>query len=167
MPVYNVKELCETTQNHLKKVCIQLEQFLNTHSVKELMGSSEREKEKSYYEQFLSDLRHLLVSCELANENLGVSLRRATFNVEFAEKILYDVMHTCVYNFFYPRNEVYSEDGRNAYTGKDAINFRQEPTEDLKVLIISLSKTFEYLREELHYYETDYVTQRRLQGEQI
>lgn len=167
MPVYNVKEICETTKNHLKQVCGQLEVFLNTHSVKDLSSTKGLENDIAYNEQFLSDLRHLIVSCEQATENLGVCLRRATFNVEFAEKILYDVMHSCVYNFFYPRNEVYSEDGRNAYTGKDAINFRQEPAEDLKKLILSLSKTFEFLREELHYYETDYVTQRRLQGDQI
>jgi hypothetical protein len=167
MPVYKVKAICETTKQQLKQVNHQLEQFLNYHSLRDLVSQPGHEEKTTYYEQFLSDLRHLIVSCETAIEKLGVSLRRAQFNVEFAESNLHEVMHICVNNFFYPRNEVYSEDGRNAYTGKDAINFREEPVPELRKLIIDLSKIFEVMREELHYYETDYVTQRRLQGEKI
>jgi hypothetical protein len=167
MPVYKVKSLCETTQQQLKHVDQLLEHFLNHYSLKDLVGQPGHEEKTAYYEQFLSDLRHLIVSCETAIDKLGVSLRRPQFNVDYAEKNLYEVMHNCVYNFFYPRNEVYSEDGRNAYTGRDAINFRHEPVPELRTLILALSKTFELMREELHYYETDYVTQRRLQGDHI
>ncbi|CAH1204413.1 hypothetical protein PAECIP111891_02502 [Paenibacillus allorhizoplanae] len=81
--------------------------------------------------------------------------------------MLYEVYHTCVNTFFYPKNECYSEDGRYAYTGQDAIRFRKKPSREVRDLTIELSKVFEELREDLAYYETDYITQRRMQGEKV
>lgn len=168
MPMYKVKNLCETSRNKLREVCGKLEGFLNHHTLHDLMGEvKEDEVLEEYYRGFLSDLRHLSVYCEVTYEKLGVSLRRANFNVEFAEKNLHNVVHLCVNHFFYPKSEAYQEDGRYAYTGHDAIIFRKEPNPELKNLIIDLSKTFEFLREELSYYETDYVTQRRMQGDPV
>jgi hypothetical protein len=80
---------------------------------------------------------------------------------------LYDTYHNAINAFFYPKHECYSEDGRYAYTGQDAIRFRKKPTRAARDITLELSKTFEQLREELAYYETDYVTQKRLQGERV
>jgi hypothetical protein len=162
----NVKNISESTRTKLKEAIAKMELFLNNHSILSL-NEEKDEAMSEFYRCYLQDTRHLLVFSEVAYEKIGVSLRRPNFNVDFAEKILYEVYHTCVTNFYYPKNECYSEDGRYAYTGQDAIRFRKKPVRDVRNLTIELSKIFEELREDLTYYETDYVTQRRMQGEKI
>jgi hypothetical protein len=166
MTVSQVKSICESSKEKLKTAIGKMELFLNTHSLERLNAENDSEYDE-FYRSYLSDTRHLLVFCEVAYEKLGVSLRRPTFNVEYSERVLYDVYHSCVNGFFYPKNECYSEDGRYAYTGQDAIRFRKKPVRDVRDLTIELSKIFEELREELSYYETDYITQRRMQGEKV
>jgi len=164
MTTGQVKNLCETTRTKLKEAIAKMELFLNHYSLPQLLTENDPAMEE-FYRGYLSDTRHLLVFCEVAYEKLGVSLRRPNFNEDFAERTLYDVYHNCVNGFFYPKNECYSEDGRYAYTGQDAIRFRKKPCREARNLTIELSKIFEELREDLTYYETDYMTQRRLQGD--
>ncbi len=161
----HLKQLCEDTHNRLKKVGMELERFLNQVTLASLVQKSgDPEEYETYYRNYLSDLRHLLVYSENAYEKIGVCLRRARFNEEFAEEALYQVYHTCVNNFYYPKGEVYDEDGRYSYTGQDAIIFRKEVTPELRALTVSLSKVFEQMRDDLQYYETDYITKRRMQS---
>lgn len=166
MATFNVKNLCESTRMKLKEAIAKMEVFLNSHSLAQLNGEEDPAMEE-FYRAYLSDARHLLVFSEVSYEKLGVSLRRPNFNVDYSEKVLYDVYHNCVNHFFYPKNECYSEDGRYAYTGQDAIRFRKKPSREVRDLTIELSKIFEELREDLSYYETDYITQKRMQGEKI
>jgi hypothetical protein len=166
MAIFNVKNVCESTRDKLKKAVEKMEQFLNTHSLDQLNVEGDNDTTE-FYRGYLSDTRHLIVFSEVSIEKLGVSLRRANFNVEYAEKALYETYHSCVNCFFYPKNECYSEDGRYAYTGQDAIRFRKKPTREVRDLTIELSKIFEEIREELSYYETDYITQKRMQGERV
>jgi hypothetical protein len=166
LAVFNVKNTCETTRTKLKEAIAKLELFLNTHSLSQLNVENDPAMDE-FYRGYLSDARHLLVFCEVAYEKLGVSLRRPNFNVDYAERTLYDVYHSCVSSFFYPKNECYSEDGRYAYTGQDAIRFRKKPCREVRDLTVELSKIFEELREDLAYYETDYITQKRMQGERV
>lgn len=166
MAVHNVKDLCETTRAKLKEAIAKLELFLNYQSLDQLNAEKDAAMDE-FYRGFLADLRHLLVFSEVAYEKLGISLRRPNFNTEYAEKVLYDVYHNCINHFFYPKNECYSEDGRYAYTGQDAIRFRKKPARVARDITLELSKIFEELREELSFYETDYITQRRMQGEKV
>jgi hypothetical protein len=166
MAVFNVKNICDSTRTKLKEATAKMELFLNQNSLPQLNMENDPAMDE-FYRGYLQDTRHLLVFCEVSYEKLGVCLRRPTFNVEFSEKVLYEVYHTCVNTFFYPKNECYSEDGRYAYTGQDAIRFRKKPSREVRDLTIELSKIFEELREDLAYYETDYITQRRMQGEKV
>lgn len=166
MGVQNVQQLCESTKQKLKQAIETIEPFLNQVTLAELNPEGNPETE-SFYKGFLSDMRHLLVFSDVSYEKLGVALRRTAFNMEYAERVLYDVYHSSVNSFFYPKHECYSEDGRYAYTGQDAIRFRKKPTREVRDLTLAVSKIFEELREDLAYYETDYITQRRMQGERI
>ncbi|MGC5325120.1 DUF3907 family protein [Brevibacillus sp. SYSU BS000544] len=167
MPGTHLKQLCDDTYTRLKKVSMELEKFLNQVTLAGLVAQSgDPEEYELYYRNYLSDLRHLLVYSENAFEKLGVCLRRARFNEEFAEEVLYLVYHTCVNNFYYPKGEVYDEDGRYSYTGQDAIIFRKLVTPELRNLTLSLSKIFETMRDDLQYYETDYITKKRMQSAQ-
>ncbi|CAG7605930.1 hypothetical protein PAESOLCIP111_00862 [Paenibacillus solanacearum] len=166
MAVFNVKNVCETTRTKLSEAIEKMETFLNGHALQQLNTDNDEAMEE-FYKGFLTDTRHLLVFCEVAYEKLGVALRRPNFNVDYSEKVLYEVYHNCVNSFFYPKNECYSEDGRYAYTGQDAIRFRKKPVRVVRDLTIELSKVFETLREDLAYYETDYITQKRMQGERV
>ena len=166
MSATHLKQLCEETYTKLKRVSMEVERYLNQVTLSSLVSASgDPEEFESYYRNYLSDLRHLLVYCENAYERLGVSLRRARFNEEFAEEVLYQVYHTCINNFYYPKGEVYDEDGRYSYTGQDAIIFRKQVTPELQQLTLSLSRVFEQMRDDLQYYETDYITKKRMQNE--
>ncbi|MNI76189.1 hypothetical protein D3C73_1324000 [compost metagenome] len=128
-----------------------------------LLVEDQDEEMGLFYRGFLSDLRQLLVFSEECYEKLGIVLRRGTFDEESAEKVLYRVYHDCVNRFFYPKNESYSEDGRYAYTGQDAIRFRKKPTRPARDVVMAITTTFEELRDDLTYYESEYLTQLRLQ----
>lgn len=167
MPAEQTKQLCVMTREKLRDAKEQLEDFLNYNSVHQLIeGQSSNPDTEKYICEFLSDLRHLVVVCELGYEKVSLVLRRATFSEEFADKVLGEIVHSCVYGFYYPRNEVYEEDGRYSYTAQDAIQFRENTPSGLQQLVFSLSKIFEYLRDELEYYETDYFTRVRFQKAQ-
>jgi hypothetical protein len=165
MPSANVKALTDSTRTKLKDAVNQLEPFLNNNSLLTLTNEDQGEEAQTFYRGLLSDLRHLLVFSEVAVEKLGVLLRRPNFDTDYAERVLYEVYHQCVSAFFYPKNECYSEDGRYAYTGQDAIRFRFKPSRDSRDIVLNISKIFEELRDELAYYENDYMTQRRMQGQ--
>lgn len=157
----NVKALCESTKDKLKSAISQLESFLNANALPQLVTAGE--DTEHYYKGLLSDLRHLIVYTETNYDKLAVALKRTNFDTDQAEHHLYSTYHQCVSAFYYPKNECYSEDGRYAYTGQDAIIFRQKPTEDVRYLVLSLSKLFEELRDDLAYYETEYMTRRKMQ----
>ncbi|WP_028561645.1 YpuI family protein [Paenibacillus pinihumi] len=164
MPSTNVKQLCEDAREKLKISIEQLESFLNRYSLPELSGEQqEGDNAEPFYKGLLSDLRHLLVFSEVSYEKLGVALRRPNFDTEFAERALYEVYHQCVNAYFYPKNEGYSEDGRYAYTGQDAIRFLFKPVQHAKDIVLGVSKVYEELRDDLSYYESDYMTQQRMQ----
>ncbi|MDP1509055.1 YpuI family protein [Paenibacillus sp. CMAA1739] len=162
MSAVNVQKLCESAQEKLKNAVKRVEIFLNEHALPQLAVDG-NEESVLFYKGFLSDLRHVLVFSEVSYEKLGVALRRANFDVDFAEKALYNVYHDCVNSFFYPKNESYAEDGRYAYTGQDAIRFRKTPVPAAREVIMDITKNFEELRDDLTYYESDYLTQRRMQ----
>lgn len=160
----NVQKLCETTREKLKYAIEKLELFLNNHALPQLVQDQDEEITR-FYEGVLSDLRHLLVFSEMSYEKLGVALRRANFDEDFAHKALYNVYHYGVNNFFYPKNESYSEDGRYAYTGQDAIRFRKKPVASVREVVLDITKVYEELRDDLTYYENDYLTERRMQNQ--
>ncbi|GGF78102.1 hypothetical protein GCM10010912_23920 [Paenibacillus albidus] len=164
MSAANVQKLCETTREKLKFAIDKLELFLNENALPQLVTEQDEET-TVFYQGFLSDLRHLLVFSEMSYEKLGVALRRASFDESFAQKALYNLYHYGVSNFFYPKNESYSEDGRYAYTGQDAIRFRKKPVRPARDIILDITKTYEELRDELSYYENDYLTEKRMQNQ--
>lgn len=166
MAVHDVKEICVAAQGKLKQANQQMEAFLNQYALATLVGEEGAEAEE-FYKGFLTDLRHLSVYSEVSYEKLSNLLRRPELKVEQAEKVLYDTYHNAINAFFYPKHECYSEDGRYAYTGQDAIRFRKKPVRAVRDVVLSLSHLYEQLREELAYYEIDYVTQKRLQGERV
>lgn len=167
MPESQIKELINLSSDSIKKIQKPLEDFLNHYTLNELNLSNNEPIIEQKNKEFLSDMRHLLVSCENTLNKLRIVLQSNKFNKDLAEHALYETVHLCVNKFFYPEHEVYEEDGRNSYTGKDAIKFTFDPHPALKELVVSLSKYFEVLREELNYYETDYVTKKRLEGKMI
>ncbi|ANS75144.1 hypothetical protein AWM70_11465 [Paenibacillus yonginensis] len=158
----NTRDLCESARNKLKTAAERIETFLNQYSLPQLAEEQDEESVR-FYKGFLSDLRHLLVFSEANYEKLGVLLRRASFDKESGEKALYHVYHDCVNLFFYPKSESYAEDGRYAYTGQDAIRFRRKPASAARAVILDITRIFEELRDDLTYYESDYLTQLRMQ----
>ena len=160
----NIREIAETTREKLRYAIQELEQFLNGHSLSDL-DLDHREDSLGFYSGLLSDLRHLLVFSEVTYEKLGALLRRPKLDVEQTERALYEVYHHCVNAFFYPKNECYSEDGRYAYTGQDAIRFRMKPIRPARDVILHIAGRYEELRDNLIYYESDYMNQRRLQNQ--
>lgn len=161
-----VKSLCETARVSLRQAAATLEQFLNANTLDGLSEGTDDDS-KAFNRDFISDMRHLLVFCEVHDEKLGIVLRRPNFAAEQAGKVLYDVYHQCINRFYFPKNECYSEDGRYAYTGQDAIRFRKKPSRTVRDITLDMSRLFEPLREQLAYYENDYMNDLRMQGERV
>ena len=82
-----------------------METFLNEHALSHLVTDQDEET-IHFYKGFLSDVRHLLVFSEVSYEKLGVVQRRPNFDIDFAEKALYNLYHRCVNSFFYPKMKV-------------------------------------------------------------
>lgn len=163
MSASTVRQQCELARGHVAQAADKLEHFLNGHTLAQLAGEQPDKETLAFYKGLLADFRHLLVFSEVSYERIGVALRRANFEQPFAEKALYELYHHCVHAFFNPKHEAYTEDGRYAYTGQEAIRFRMAPEPGVKRLVQELSRLFEELREELSYYESDYMSERRMQ----
>ncbi|KXG11121.1 hypothetical protein AT864_00204 [Anoxybacillus sp. P3H1B] len=131
--------------------------YLNETTLTGLLKEQEDGK-RTYNELLLSNLRRLVVYCEEGLEACRVVLNDEPFRKAAAEKILYRIYHSCITEFFAPKNDVWYEDSRSAYTGRNSIKFREVPPPSFQALIASLEGPFQTIREELEFYETDYRT---------
>ncbi len=133
-----------------------LEGFLNTTTIKGL--EEEEAGNADYYKRVLSTMRKLTVFCEEGLEACQVIDKAKPFSKAAAEKTLYGIYNHCIEEFFAPKSDVWYEDSRSAYTGKNSIKFRENVPTSIKQLISSVEADFQRIREELEYYETDYRT---------
>lgn len=151
-----VKTQVEEVREFLKESVLRLETFLNGVTIR--MLQEEEEANEEYYKSILSSLRKLNVYCEEGLEACTVILQAETFSKPAAEKTLYRIYYQCIDEFFSPKTDAWYEDSRSAYTGKNAIKFRQPVAVELSNLLVGLESSFQKIREELEYYETDYRT---------
>ena len=145
----DVKSFLENSVN-------EFETFLNHTTLSGLV--QEKEGDSDYYKSILSSVRKLLVYCEEGLDSCHVILKNEPFSKAAAEKILYRIYHQCIEEFFSPSSDVWFEDSRSAYTGKNSIKFRQDIPDSIKEVFRKLESSFQKIREELEYYETDYRT---------
>lgn len=151
-----VKAQIEDVKYFLAKTITALEEFLNENTMSGLL--EKKPGNQNYYKLLLSNIRKLLVYCEESLDSCKVILHTDTFPKAAAEKTLYRIYHQCIEEFFSPKNDVWFEDSRSAYTGKNSIKLREEAPENIIRLLASLEGEFQRVREELQYYETDYRT---------
>ncbi|ANB61916.1 DUF3907 family protein [Anoxybacteroides amylolyticum] len=152
--VMNQTKQVETFLQHTVRA---MTNYLNETTLTGLLAEQE-DGDKAYYEQLLLNLRRLVVYCEEGLEACRVVLKDEPFRKAAAEKALYRIYHSCIAEFFAPKNDAWYEDSRSAYTGRNSIKFRQTPPPSLKALLSSLERSFQAMREELEFYETDYRT---------
>ncbi|WP_053363998.1 YpuI family protein [Bacillus sp. FJAT-27251] len=133
-----------------------LEAFLNTTTLKSL--AEEEPGDADYYRHVLSSIRRLAVFCEEGLEACKVIAGSQPFSKGAAEKTLYRIYIHCIEEFYSPKSDIWFEDSRAAYTGKNAIKFRDTVPAKVTKLLASLEGDFQQIREELEYYETDYRT---------
>jgi hypothetical protein len=151
-----VKTQIEEVREFLSATVVKLEGFLNGTTLEGLKQGQPTDEE--YYKSILSSLRKLAVYCEEGLDACKVILQAEVFSKPAAEKTLYRIYYQCIEEFFSPKNDAWYEDSRSAYTGKNAIKFRQPVAAELSDLLVSLESGFQRIREELEYYETDYRT---------
>lgn len=151
-----VKTQTEQVESFLGNTVHQLNAFLNEATLSTLVEESSTKQE--YVELLLLNTRRLTVFCDEGLNACQVILKSEPFRKSAAEKVLYNIYHQCIEEFFAPRNDAWYEDSRSAYTGKNSIQFHETPPESLKVVIRGLESEFQAVREELEYYETDYRT---------
>ncbi|MDE3839456.1 DUF3907 domain-containing protein [Bacillus methanolicus] len=151
-----VKNQVEEVKNFLEKTVSELEQFLNETTLsgleREFPGDTE------YFKVILSHFRKLLVHCEEGLDACKVIINSEPFSKGAAERILYRIYHQCIEEFFSPKNDVWYEDSRSAYTGNNSIKMRKEVPDSIIAVLKGLEGDFQRIREELEYYETDYRT---------
>lgn len=141
---------------HLFQTVHQLENFLNETTLDSLVNGNNLMID--YYKRVLSQCRKLLVYSEEGLEATQIIQKASPFPKSVAEKTLYKIYHQCIEEFFSPKSDVWYEDSRAAYTGKNAICFRNEVSPSIEQLFHRIEGSFQHLREELEYYETDYKT---------
>jgi hypothetical protein len=151
-----VEAQIEEVSKHLVKTIQFIEQFLNETTLAMLVNENNDNLE--YYKLLLSQCRKILVYSEEGYEEAQIIIKATPFPKQIAEKTLYKIYHQCIEEFFSPKSDVWYEDSRAAYTGKNAICFRQEVSPSVFELFHKLEGGFQHLREELEYYETDYKT---------
>ena len=151
-----VKSQLEDVTTFLEQTVQTLEDYMNETTMERLMD--EKSGDELYYKGLLSSIRKLLVYCEEGLEACRIVLKNQPFNKGAAERVLYRVYHKCIEEYFSPKSDLWFEDSRSAYTGRNCIKFREETPESLKTLITKLEFDVQKVREELEYYETDYQT---------
>jgi hypothetical protein len=151
-----VEAQIDDVTKHLVKTIDYLERFLNDTTLDMLVNDHKDKFE--YYKVFLSQCRKILVYSEEGYEEAKMIQKVTPFPKQIAEKTLYKIYHQCIEEFFSPKSDVWYEDSRAAYTGKNAICFREEVSSSIHQLFLQLEVSFQHLREELEYYETDYKT---------
>ncbi|WLR49631.1 DUF3907 family protein [Bacillus tianshenii] len=145
------------TRDFLNDVSGKVGGFLNDITLQQLVADNQDGNEE-YFARLLGNMRRLYVFCEEGLDACNVVLKGEKFRKGAAEKALYWVYHQCIQEFYSPRNDSWYEDSRSAYTGKNAIKFAEPAPTAIKELIASLEQSFQEMREELEYYETDYKT---------
>jgi hypothetical protein len=133
-----------------------MEDYLNKTTLQMLVNGTESDAD--YYKRVISQCRKILVYSEGNLEEANLLLKASPLPKQLAEKILFKIYHQCIEEFFSPKSDVWYEDSRAAYTGKNAICFRMEVPTSLERLFQQIEGGFQHLREELEYYETDYKT---------
>ncbi|TKC19772.1 YpuI family protein [Robertmurraya kyonggiensis] len=151
-----VKSQIEDVKNFLETTVHTFEDFLNDTTLASMLA--EEQGDESYYKTILSNVRKLLVYCEEGLEACAIILQSESFPKGAAEKTLYRIYHQCVEEFFQPKSDAWFEDSRAAYTGKNSIKFQETVPSSVKELLKGLEGSFQNIREELEYYETDYRT---------
>ncbi len=151
-----VKSQIEDVKKFLETTVHTFEDFLNDTTLASMLG--EEHGDESYYKTILSNIRKLLVYCEEGLEACTIILQSESFPKGAAEKTLYRIYHQCVEEFFQPKSDAWFEDSRAAYTGKNSIKFQETVPSSVKELLKGLEGSFQSIREELEYYETDYRT---------
>lgn len=152
-----VKQQLQFTMENMKDISKEIRAFLNGIRLVDLMAEKP-ETSKADFELILDQFRRLLVFFEEGRESGNLLLRSENFRKGAAEKTLYWIFHQCVEEFFQPHYDVWYEDSRAAYTGKNAIRFRNEVPDSIKTMVKNIEGPLQAVREELEYYETDYRT---------
>ncbi|MFS0781150.1 YpuI family protein [Bacillus sp. 1P06AnD] len=130
--------------------------YLNNTTIHMLL--EEQSGDEAYYTSLLATVRRLAVYCEEGFDACKIVLSNSPFHKGAAEKTLYKVFHQCIEEFFSPKNDAWFEDSRSAYTGKNSIKYHHPVPASFSSLIKDLEGSFQNIREELEYYETDYRT---------
>ncbi|WP_078413644.1 DUF3907 family protein [Priestia abyssalis] len=151
-----VKSQIELVEQKLASSVKELNQYLNHVTILSL--KEEIQGEESDYALLLSNLRRLAVFCEEGLDACRVISGTEPFRKAAAERTLYRIYHQCIEEFYNPKHDLWYEDSRSAYTGRNAIKYRKAAPQSIEKLISSMESDFQLMREELQFYETDYVT---------
>ncbi len=146
-----LEEVRTVLNNSLQRISSYLDQHCLDQMLKEEGSGNE-----DYYSSLLKALRRLEVFCDEAHDAVHVLIKSEVFRKHVAEKTLYGIYHQCIMEFFSPKGDIWYENSRAAYTGKNMITYHHTPAASFETLLQSLESGFQQLREDLAYYETDY-----------
>ncbi|WP_416149656.1 DUF3907 family protein [Salipaludibacillus sp. HK11] len=158
-----VKQQLEFTMKNLEVASSKLRLFLNEATLSNFIAEG-NETSKQEFEHILDQFRRLLVFFDEGRESGNLLLRSENFRKGAAEKTLFWIFHQCIEEFFQPHFDIWFEDSRAAYTGKNAIKFRSDVPSKIKEIVQSIEGPLQEVREELEYYETDYRTKVNQRG---
>ncbi|MDA1475019.1 DUF3907 family protein [Bacillus sp. CLL-3-40] len=144
----------EQTGVFLSEAVQMLNHFLNETTLTSL--KAEEPRQEAYYREVLSNLRKLAVCCEEGLDTCQIMLQQKPFQDAAAERVLYQIYHRCVEEFFSPKKDTWYEDSRALYTGGNAICFHEPIPATLEKLMVSLATYYQSMRENLEYYGANF-----------
>lgn len=133
----------------LESIVKQLTEYVNSITIHYL--EKEGEFDKSYLLELLKTTRRLLVFCEEGLDACYNILKRATIDEDYMKQVLEKIYFQCIDRFFHPKNDVWYENSRSAYSNDHCIMFRKAVPYSYAEFIFSLESDFQMIRDEMEH----------------
>ena len=127
-----------------------LEDFHNHHSAEHLVNGN-KELRKEYIQQVIKQFRLLEAYSTQGKRAIYPFANGKNINAKNIDRILRGISVKCVDSFFSPNVDLWFEDSRASYQNKNAIDFIENPGEEINELTRKLEPIFLDLRNQLEY----------------
>ncbi|MBR7553294.1 DUF3907 family protein [Allobacillus sp. GCM10007491] len=131
-----------------------LEDFHNRHSANHLANSN-KDLSEEYIQRVIKQFRLLEAYSTEGKRAIYPFTNGKTIDAKNIDRILRGINLKCVNSFFSPTVDLWFEDSRASYQNKDAIDFIENPGEEITQLTRELEPIFLDLRNQLEYFSQE------------
>lgn len=137
----------EKVMMFLDRIVNRMTEYVNSTTIHSL--EKEGTSDNDYLLELLKAARRLLVFCEEGLDACRNMLNNQSYHEMQIKQLLEKVYYQCIERFFHPKNDVWYENSRSAYSNTNAIIFRKAVPPSFSKFIYSLEAEFQMIREEV------------------